>query len=161
MRLALSLVLVAACAGKPAVQAPPPPPPDPIPATAGPDCKTVGAHLATLVERDPAASDEEASTAGRFRKRCEADTWSDEVRSCLATASNDSEQEGCLGKLPADQRASFAKVHPTAKAGDAEVAPAAAAAPAPDAKGHTTRGAVKKDKPKGNGRTSDPCEGGE
>jgi hypothetical protein len=167
MRLAYSLVFAVACGGaKPAVQAPPAPPPDPIPATAGPDCKTVADHLATLVDHDPVHADQENAITKLFRTRCESDKWSDEVRSCMATAHSDAEQDGCAGKLAAAQHSALTDARAKIDAPKPDAAGEGAnaeAAPATDAKvsGHTTRGAVKKPKTKGAGRTSDPCEGGE
>lgn len=144
---ALVLGLVLGCGGSAKHTAPPPPPPDPIPKTAGPSCKAVADHLATLADRDPTGDD--SKIAAPLREQCEHDGWNDEARSCFATAQNDDEVDGCKTKLTDLQRKSFG--------GSAPAAPAAAAAPAPEAPKKSTRAPVKK----GSSKSSDPEEGGE
>ncbi len=111
----------------------------------------MAAHLATLADRDPT---KEAAPDVAMRNRCETDAWSDDARSCFATAQSEPELDGCKGMLTDLQRKSFG--------GDAKPAPAAApaasAAPAPaadEAPAHRSRGPTKKSK------TGDPCEGGQ
>src|SRR5580765_6450697 len=82
------------------------PTPDPIPKTAGPSCKEVTAHLATLAEREPA---DDAKANDSLRARCESDGWNDEARNCLATATSDEEVDGCKTKLTAQQLTAFPK----------------------------------------------------
>ena len=153
--LALVGTFLLACGGSPKQAAKPTP--DPIRETAGPSCKDVATHLATLADRDP-TKDPSADTA--LRTHCENDHWSDEARSCFATANADDEVDGCKTKLTAEQQSGF---------------PAAKKAAAKDTwdsgdktdkkedngnakkKGHT-RGPVPKDQGKS---SSDPCEGGE
>ena len=151
---ALVLSIVAACGGsqKPATVAPPTP--DPIPQTAGPSCKEVTVHLATLADRDPT---QEASANDALRARCTGDKWSDDARSCFATAQSDEEVNGCKTKLTDSQRTAFPAAKPPADPW--------AAKKADDGGGggkdlqqesvRPTRGSQKK-KPGG-----DPCEGGE
>jgi hypothetical protein len=153
--LLCSLVVVG-CGGdaKPPAEKPTP---DPIRDTAGPSCKDVIAHLATLADRDPTKDPKSDNT---LRARCESDKWSDDARSCFATASADTEVDGCKTKLTAAQLAAFPKPAPTpaadpwaAKAGGA----AADSKPeAPKDSARHSRGPVQK-----KGRAGDPCEGGE
>src|SRR5438067_3985351 len=103
MRLhALVISVLVACGGSPKQDAKTTP--DPIPKTAGPSCKDVTAHLATLADRDPA---QDAKADGGLRQHCESDAWNDEARSCLGTASSDDEVEGCKTKLTAIQQKAF------------------------------------------------------
>jgi hypothetical protein len=147
MRL-VALLLVASCGGAPK-STPVAPHPDPIPKTAGPSCKAVAAHLATLADRDPT---KEAAPDVAMRNRCETDAWSDDARSCFATAQAEPEVDGCKSMLTDLQRKSFGE-----DAKPAPAAPAAAAAPPPPPAGeqHRSRAPVKKSK------TGDPCEGGQ
>ena len=152
MRLhALVCSLLVACGGSPKEVAKPTP--DPIPKTAGPSCKDVTAHLATLADRDPA---QDAKADGGLRAHCESDGWNDEARSCLSTASSDDEVDGCKTKLTAQQLTAFPK---SAKSESAAAGSGKDpwATPKDGAK-HKTRGYVPKDK---NKKDSDPCEGGE
>jgi hypothetical protein len=126
----------------------PPPKPDPIPKTAGPSCKAVIEHLATLSDRDPT---QPSKGDAALRGRCESDAWNDEARNCFSTAQSDAELDGCKGMLTPGQREAFGASTSEAKAAPAP-APAPAAAPQPT---HKTRGAVPK------GKTSDPDEGGQ
>jgi hypothetical protein len=143
--LAFVLASVVACGGnraKPVEKLAP----DPIPKTAGPSCKEVTAHLATLADRDPA---EDAKANESLRARCNSDGWSDEARSCFATATSDEEVDGCKTKLTTQQLTAF----PT------QEKPAAADSwSAPNEGSKTTRGPVPKTKTK---KDSDPCEGGQ
>ena len=116
---------------------------DPIPATAGPSCKEVATQLATLADRDPS---KDAKANESLRARCESDHWTDEARSCFATATSDAEVDGCKTKLTAQQQTAFSQ----------PVAPESAPAPK-DAAKRKTRGYSPKDK----GKDGDPCEGGE
>src|SRR5207244_788640 len=116
---------------------PPEPTPDPIPTTAGPECKVVAEHLATVVLADKL--DAQAKATAGFRARCADDKWSDEVRSCFGTAGDAGEVDGCAGKLSAAQRDAFVKI-------TGEPMPAAAMKPAespapPADEGRKTRGA--------------------
>ncbi|HEY2733351.1 MAG TPA: hypothetical protein VGI70_05165, partial [Polyangiales bacterium] len=105
---ALVISALAACGGsqKPAQVGPTP---DPIPQTAGPSCKDVTAHLATLADRDPA---KDASANDALRARCTGDHWTDEARSCFATATSDEEVDGCKTKLSDAQRGAFPAIAP-------------------------------------------------
>ncbi|HTR49538.1 MAG TPA: hypothetical protein VMJ10_02460 [Kofleriaceae bacterium] len=154
---ALVLSAVAACGGsqKPAA---PPPTPDPIPQTAGPSCKDVTVHLATLADRDPT---QDASANETLRQRCTSDKWSDDARSCLATAQSDDEVNGCKTKLTDAQRSAFpapkAAADPwAAQKGDAAGAGAPGGAADQQQGVRRTRAPQKKAKTGG-----DPCEGGE
>lgn len=156
MRLhALVLSLLVACGGA-APKQEAKTTPDPIPKTAGPGCKDVTAHLATLADRDPA---QDAKADGGLRGHCESDRWSDEARSCFATASSDDEVDGCKTKLTAQQQAAFPKTEKpeAAAAGGGGKDPWATPK---DGGKHKTRGYVPKDKDKKT-KDSDPCEGGE
>jgi hypothetical protein len=158
MRLvALVCSVMAACGGGGARPVAPKPTPDPIPNTAGPSCKEVTVHLATLAERDPA---EDAKVNESLRARCESDGWSDEARSCLATASSDEELDGCKTKLTVQQLTAFPRQEKPAdpwsspKDGDGK--------DSKDRKDGTkrkTRGFAPKDK--AHSKDGDPCEGGE
>ena len=81
------------------------PTPDPIPKTAGPSCKAVADHLATLADRDPLQDD--AKTTAKLRAHCESDVWSDDARSCLATAQSQAELDGCKSMMTDAQRSVF------------------------------------------------------
>jgi hypothetical protein len=142
-------------------------PTDPIPKTAGPECGAVGEHLATLADHDAAAGPDKAM-AQKIAGACKTDAWSDDARSCFATANSDDEALGCMKLLTEPQHQAFDKATRTkAKEPAAAMAPAtadseaepAAAEPPPPPKKATTRGPVKKDKPKS--RSGDPCQGGE
>ena len=150
-------LLLGACGGSPKHAAPPTP--DPIPKTAGPSCKDVAANLATLADRDPTKD----ASASPIQARCESDHWSDEARSCFATATSEPELDGCKTKLTDAQRQAFAPVAPAAKSSDPwDAKPADSDDDSDDAGdkktegSHHTRGPVKK-----GSKTSDPCEGGE
>lgn len=163
MRLLALLVLTAGCGGaKPAPA--PPPAPDPIPETAGPDCGIVADKLAIVVHAD--APDAQAGAKAQLTARCTQDHWSDEARSCFATAESDAELDGCRQHLDEAQNAALDKVAPPHDAwGSPPGAP-----PGPDVpettsapvdrmappKKRTTRGAQM-----GGDATSDPQEGGE
>jgi hypothetical protein len=157
MRLCALVSCVAmACGGAPKPAAKPTATPDQIPKTAGPSCRDVAAHLSTLADRDPA---EDAKLDGGLRGHCESDGWSDDARSCFATAGSDDEVAGCKTKLSPQQQGAF----PTQTAKPAAATGQGAgsdpwAAPKEGAK-HKTRGYVPKDK--GKPKDSDPCEGGE
>ena len=172
MRLALLVgSLLVACGGSPRHATPPTP--DPIPATAGPSCKDVATHLLTLGDRDPTKDDDDKAAAP-LRARCEQDRWSDEARSCLATATSDPELDGCKAKLTDAQQKGFAAVAPKQDApkdawGGGEKAKdddgdddggSKEDGDDDDSKEHHSRGPVKKGDKKGKA-TGDPCEGGE
>jgi hypothetical protein len=135
------------------------PTPDQIPRTAGPECSAVGEHLATLADHDAVKGPDKAMGA-KLTEHCKADAWTDEARSCFATANTDDEAEGCVKLLTDTQKKVFTDVakkgEPAAVQSDAAAAPPKEAPKTPS-KG-TTRGATKKDKPT---RTGDPCQGGE
>lgn len=163
MRLLALLVLTVGCGGSKPAPAPPPAP-DPIPETAGPDCGIVADKLAIVVHAD--APDAQAGAKAQLTARCTQDHWSDEARSCFATAESDAELDGCRQHLDEAQNAALDKVAPPHDAwGSPPGAP-----PAPDVpettsapvdrmappKKRTTRGAQM-----GGDATSDPQEGGE
>ena len=158
MRLhALVVSLLVGCGGsaKPVAK----PTPDPIPQTAGPSCKDVAAHLATLTEHDPA---QDAKPDAALRGHCDHDHWSDDVRSCFATAQSDDEVDGCKTKLTAEQQAAFPKsAMPAAASKDpwADKDKDKEKDKPKDEGSHGTRGYKVKDKNKS--KTTDPCEGGE
>src|SRR5262245_34538787 len=89
------VIALAACGSGPKQSTTPPPPPDPIPKTAGPDCKAVADHMLTLAEHDGMRPDVEAKIVSTCKARCEKDHWTDESRSCMATAGSEDEQTGC------------------------------------------------------------------
>ena len=152
MRLvtALAFALCMACGGGNKKHTDTTPTPDPIPKTAGPACSAVGEHLATLADRDPAASPDTAA-AKKYSAACTTDAWSDDQRSCLATATSDDEVTGCLGTMTEIQKKPF---HDVVKQEPASAAAADSAPPPPPApKKSTTRGPTKK--------AGDPCQGGE
>lgn len=155
--LGLVGILLVACGGSPKHAAPPTP--DPIPKTAGPSCKDVAANLATLTDHDPTKDASQA--ASPIQARCEGDHWSDEARSCFATATSEPELDGCKTKLTDAQRQAFSPVAPEAKPTDpwGGAKPADSDDDSDDKKGdgsHHTRGPIHKGH-----KTSDPCEGGE
>jgi hypothetical protein len=161
MRLLALLVLAAACGGRPKHTPAPPPAPDPIPRTAGPDCSVVADKLAIVIHADaPDAQDRAKAELGR---RCVDDRWSDDARSCFATADTDAELDGCRQHLDDAQQQALANLAPPHDAwGGSAPAAAPAAAPVdtmapakPAQKKRSTRGA----QPKGD--SSDPQEGGE
>jgi hypothetical protein len=157
MRLgALAVTLLVACGGG-AKTAAPVEKPDPIAKTAAPNCKTVVDHLATLGEHDPTQIPK-ADPA--LRGHCENDAWSDDARSCFATAQSDGELDGCKSMLSESQRSAFAAAPGAAPPGGGGGAAAdSAATPMEKAKksgaAHGTRGPVPK------GKTGDPDEGGQ
>src|ERR1041385_8127900 len=87
-----------------------PTPADRIPKTAGPTCGAVGEHLATLADRDPAAEPDKAM-AQKIAGACKTDAWSDDARSCFATASSDDEAEGCMKLLSDAQKQPLMERH--------------------------------------------------
>src|SRR5438445_3678647 len=127
MRLVALILVVEACGG--GKHAAPSPAPDPIPKTAGASCTQVVAHLATLADRDPTQG-EAANEA--LRARCDTDAWSDEARSCFATAQSEPELDGCKGMLNDRQKQAFVAAPPKKQEKK----------PDPD---HKTRGPVHKD----------------
>ena len=149
--------LAAACGGsKPAAKAPEPKP-DPIPHTAGPACKAVADHMVALAEHDVAHPEADTAFAKSVEDRCQKDKWPDDVRTCFGTINTQPETDGCMDMLPKDQRWAL-------DAKKAEPEADTSAMKAQEAPKRSTRGAVKKDAPKGakpKSKTSDPCEGGE
>jgi len=133
----------------------PPPTPDQIPKTAGPDCGAVAEHLLTIMEKDSAGNADKQAGA-KVRDACKNDAWTDDARSCFATANTDDEADGCVKLLTDTQKKALTEV---AKPKEPAAAESAAAPPPPaDKPKPTTRGAVKKDK---STRAGDPCQGGE
>lgn len=55
-------------------------------------------------EHAPAQPDGDIHERAMFELRCEADQWSDEARSCLATITTDAEADGCLQMLTQAQQ---------------------------------------------------------
>jgi len=151
----LVLSVVAACGGSQKPATVPPPTPDPIPQTAGPSCKDVTAHLATLADRDPT---QDASANETLRQRCTSDKWTDDARSCLATAQSDDEVNGCKTKLTDAQRSAFPAPKPAADPWAQKKDAAGGGAPGglEQESARHTRAPQKKSKTGG-----DPCEGGE
>jgi hypothetical protein len=159
----VALCFLVACGGgakKSATSATEPPPAgEPIPKTAGPACAAVADQLAIVVHADHAPdqqSAETAKTAATLRTQCETDKWSDEARNCLGSVQSQSELDGCTKLLSEPQRKAFASSSEPSR----DAAPVMQAAPPPKPKA-TTRGAVKKDKPKPKQGESDPDDGGE
>jgi hypothetical protein len=167
MRALLFSFVVAACGGgsaKPVVK-PEEPKPDPIPMTAGPTCKAVGEQIVTFNDM---SADLKSKAAALVETRCTDDKWTDEARSCFATATNGGEGEACAKeKLTKDQILAFERdieALMTAEGGaEAKKAQEPPEAPKPKAGKGTTRGV--KQKPKGGdpcqGGESDPCQGGQ
>ena len=158
--LLLSLSLLVACGGGGSKQVATvePPKPDPIPATAGPDCKT--AITAALTTATDVPDDLKAKMSVVLETRCTEDKWSDEARSCFATAQTSDEAQGCAeGKLTEPQlaavKAGVEKEMEGSGMAKKKEAGDGAAPPKEEKKKGTTRGVTKK--PKG----GDPCQGGE
>ncbi len=127
---------------------------EPVARAVAPDCRAVADHMA--------AGD--ANYSGSLEMRCRENQWSDETRQCLAEkdadscaltdeqkasivdarAKSESGEEGRMGKKDSDRAEGQYKMKKEAP---------------PEAEPRT-RGAVKK-KPAGDGKTADPCEGGE
>lgn len=81
----------------------------PIPRTRGPRCKLVADRMAVVIgEHAPSQTEGDVHQHAMYELRCEADEWSDEARSCLATISSDAEADGCLQLLRRDQRRALA-----------------------------------------------------
>jgi hypothetical protein len=169
LRVVAVIAFVAACGGgsKPATTPKPEPTPDPIPVTAGPDCAAVASHLVTVLLADK--PDVHAKALPVIRQHCNDDKWPDDVRSCMATASNDDESDACAKKLTdaqrdaleADAKRVMALDDGDGAVGAAPPTPASAAkpeaAPVPEKKSKgTTRGATRKGP-----KESDPCQGGQ
>lgn len=156
-RLALCLLITAACGGgnKSSTSSTMPTTSTETAAQpAAPDCRAAADHMA--------AGD--ANFSGALEMRCRDHQWSDETRRCLAEkaaaectlteeqkasiedarAKAASGEEGRMGKKDSDRAEGQYKMQ---KEAPAEEQP-------------KTRGAVKK-KPAGDGKTADPCEGGE
>lgn len=142
-RLALCLLVAAACGGgnKSSSTTMPKTEPEAVARPAAPDCKAAADHMAAG----------NADVASGLESRCEQDQWSADARQCLAEKPEDT----C--PLTDAQKASVADAR--AKAGLEEGRMGKKEAPAPEEQ-PKTRGAVKK-KPAGDGKTADPCEGGE
>lgn len=149
-RLAVCLLITAACGGgnKPSTSST-------MPATstetaaqpAAPDCRAAADHMA--------AGD--ANFSGALEMRCRDNQWSDETRRCLA------EKAAAECALTEEQKASIEDARAKAASGEegrmgAKESTAGQSTPAEEPP--RTRGAVKK-KPAGDGKTADPCEGGE
>jgi hypothetical protein len=150
-RLAASwiLVLAAACGGSKSSSTTTTPKEvaDPIPKTAGPACDVVADKLSIVVEAE--TPDNQPAAKAKIDSHCKNDKWSDEARSCFATAENDDEVGGCKKMLTDAQRGAWG--------GDGkEPKETPAAAPAPG----TSADSAKKKKPSGT-RSADPEEGGE
>lgn len=160
-RLVLLVAALAACGGSSKPAAKPDPGPgvvaDPIPTTPGPDCATTAEKLSIVAQADSPA--QQAEFQALVQKHCTDDKWSDEARSCFATAENDAEAEGCASKLTEAQRKAIgARETPSGTP-----APAMSPPPAPPATKSKTRGPAKRssDPCEGGEASSDPCEGGE
>lgn len=156
--------LVMACGGSPkTVNSPPPPKSDPIPKTAGASCKAVGEAVANHENVPPDMADMRPKIASLVETKCSEDKWSDEARSCFASAQSDAEFEACASsKLTPEQTKSIeaaasamggAKDVGAKDAGAKDVKTDAAATPPKPKK--ATRGGTVKD----NG--ADPCQGGQ
>jgi hypothetical protein len=104
-----------------------------------------------LGEHKPDQPDGEVDAREAFEKRCEADAWTDEARSCLATMESEPEVDGCMNMLTKPQQRALGDDR--AKLGKPGKSEATDEVPA---KSHT-RGPTKKRPSK----ASDPCEGGE
>jgi hypothetical protein len=110
--LSVAMVLIgcgggAAPASEPAVPSPAPPGArrDPIPRTRGPACKAVADRMAVVIgEHAPSQTEGDVHQHAVYELRCETDQWSDEARSCLATATTDAEADGCQQLLDREQR---------------------------------------------------------
>ncbi|HEY6174927.1 MAG TPA: hypothetical protein VIX73_10800, partial [Kofleriaceae bacterium] len=84
-------------------------PRDPIPRTRGPSCKAVADRMARVIgEHAPSETEGDVHYHAMYELRCEADQWSDEARSCLATISSDVEADGCYRLLARDQQRALA-----------------------------------------------------
>lgn len=167
MRALLFSFVVAACGGNsPPPVKPEPPKADPIPVTAGPTCKAVGEQIVTFNDMGP---DLKPKAQALVETRCTEDKWTDEARSCFATATNGGEGEACAKeKLTKDQILAFERdieALMTAEGGDEakKAEPPPTEAPKSKSSKGTTRGV--KQKPKGGdpcqGGESDPCQGGQ
>lgn len=142
-RLALVLLLVACGGGSKSGSTTPTTGAEPVARATAPDCKAAADHMA--------AGDAQLATA--LEARCESDQWSEDTRSCLAEKSEDA----CT--LTDAQKAGVADAR-----AQATTAEPAAAPPPPSEQEEPpvkTRGAVKKHKDRSDGKTADPCEGGE
>jgi hypothetical protein len=161
--------MAVACSGgknstKPVTPLPPEQKPDPIPKTAGPECKVVAEQLVHMLLADK--PNKHAMAIPIVTKRCTEDKWSDEARSCAASAQNADEADGCVKHLTPAQKESMQNA---AKAFEEDGPDAAAGGPAPPpaAPKPTTRGAIKKSEQskdkgtKGKPKGADPCQGGE
>ncbi|MEO8702784.1 MAG: hypothetical protein ABI867_22255 [Kofleriaceae bacterium] len=167
LRAVAGFAFVMACGGGSPPVAKPEAKADPIPTTAGPECKAVAAHLVTVVLAD--RPDIHGKAVPLIAQHCHEDKWNDEVRSCMATASNDDESDACAKKLTDQQRIALEADAKRVMASDDDgvvaapppvptsVAPAAPESAPKSGKG-TTRGATKKD---GGSKPADPCQGGE
>ena len=82
---------------------------DPIPRTHGPGCKLVADRMAVVIgEHAPSQTEGDVHEHAMYELRCDADQWSDEARSCLATITSDAEADGCLKLLTRAQQRSLA-----------------------------------------------------
>lgn len=131
---------------------------------AAPDCKAAA---------DKVANDD-AALATALAARCQSDAWSDESRACLAEKGeagpctlSDAQRSG-IEQERARVQEDRLKEQQAAEESQKMQAEKAAAEKMQSEEGKMgkkdapkTRGAVKKDKSKGDGKTADPCEGGE
>ena len=103
LRVAWGVSLVLACGGSPPPAdpaVPPAPRRDPIPRTRGPSCRAVADRMAIVIgEHAPSQVDGDVHAHALYELRCDADHWTDDARSCLATISSDDEADGCLTRL--------------------------------------------------------------
>ena len=110
LRVAWGVSLLLACGGSPppserAAVPPPVPRAGPIPRTRGPSCRAVADRMAVVIgEHAPSQTEGDVHAHGLYELRCDADGWSDDARSCLATISSDAEADGCYQLLGRDQQ---------------------------------------------------------
>lgn len=156
------IVFVAACGGGGVKDIKDTPPPAPE-AT----CRTAGTKLIELVVagQTPAPPDDAVNKLITLvEKRCETDAWQPEARTCFSKVKAVEDADACTKDLTDQQLANLSNdMKPPGGAPDTKSpeADGAAGGSAPGG-GGPTRGAIpKEEKPKGNGASADPCDGGE
>lgn len=170
MRASWVFVLVAACGGGGVKDIKDTPPPAPQ-AT----CHTAGAKLIELVvagHTPPPPDDAVNKLIDQVEKRCEADIWKQEARACFSTVKTVEDADACTKNLTDTQLRNLSgDMEPPGGApagGASDNAAGGEGGPATDDAGRS-RGMVPKDEKArdkgapggGNGKTGDPCDGGE
>ncbi len=166
MRASWVFVLVAACGGGGVKDIKDTPPP-----AAQATCHTAGAKLIELVvagHTPPPPDDAVNKLIDTVEKRCEADLWKQEARACFSTVKTVEDADACTKNLTDTQLRNLSSdMEPPGGGGPPDGATGEGGATRDSADDGVTRGMPEREKAKdkgpsgGNGKTGDPCDGGE